>query len=141
MKFILANDHGGYELKNEIKKYLLSKNFIVEDLGCDGESVSYAEYGKKLAQQVIKEESSIGIGICGTGLGISFAVNRVKGIRGARITSIEDAQMAKIHNNANVLLFGGRQQNIEDVIKMIDEFIKNEFEAGRHIPRIEELDN
>jgi ribose 5-phosphate isomerase B len=141
MKFILANDHGGYELKNEIKQYLLSKGFEIEDLGCDGSSVSYAEYGKKLADQVIIEKSAIGIGICGTGLGISFAVNRVKGIRGARITSIEDAQMAKMHNNANILLFGGRQQTIEEVIKMIDAFINNDFEAGRHIPRIEELDN
>ncbi len=141
MKFILANDHGGYELKNEIKDYLLSKNFIVEDLGSDGKSASYAEYGKKLAEQVLKEESSLGIGICGTGLGISFAVNRFKGIRGARLTSVEDAKMAKMHNNANILLFGGRQQKIEEVIVMINEFVENKFEAGRHISRLEELDN
>ncbi len=141
MKFILANDHGGYELKNEIKDYLLSNNFIVEDLGSDGKSVSYAEYGKKLAEQVLKEQSSLGIGICGTGLGISFAVNRFKGIRGARLTSVEDAKMAKIHNNANILLFGGRQQKIEEVIEMINTFIENEFEAGRHISRLEELDS
>ncbi len=140
MKFILASDHGGYQLKNEIKKYLVKKKFIVDDLGCNGESVSYALYGNKLAKEVNNNKNSIGIGVCGTGLGISFAVNREKGIRGARLTSVEDAKFAKIHNNANVLLFGGRQQSIESVIEMIDVFLLENFEAGRHISRIEELD-
>ncbi len=106
MKFILANDHGGYELKNEIKKYLISKNFLVEDLGCDGESVSYALYGDKLAKKVVENNDNIGIGVCGTGLGISFAVNRTRGIRGARLTSIEDAKFAKTHN---ILIFKTEQ--------------------------------
>ncbi|MGL6125388.1 MAG: RpiB/LacA/LacB family sugar-phosphate isomerase [Metamycoplasmataceae bacterium] len=140
MKFILAGDHGGYDLKSKIKDYLLSKNYKVEDLGCDGSCVSYAEYGKKLANAVLKDKEMIGIGVCGTGIGISIAVNRFKGIRGARITSIEDAKFAKIHNNANILLLGGRQLSIEETIKMIETFIENEFEGGRHIPRLEELD-
>jgi len=123
MKFILASDHGGYELKNKLKKYLESNKYLVEDLGCNGENVSYAEYGLKLGNKVIKEKNSLGIGICGTGLGMSFAVNRIKGIRGARITSIEDAKLAKMHNNANVLLFGGRQKKIKNVIEMLEEFI------------------
>ncbi|MGL5590828.1 MAG: RpiB/LacA/LacB family sugar-phosphate isomerase [Metamycoplasmataceae bacterium] len=142
MKFILSGDHGGYELKEKIKDYLESKNFVIEDLGCscETESVSYAEYGKKLALEVLKEKDTVGIGVCGTGIGISIAVNRFKGIRGARITSVEDAKFAKIHNNANILLFGGRQQSIDQVIEMIKIFVENEFEGGRHIPRIEELD-
>ncbi|MGL5205251.1 MAG: RpiB/LacA/LacB family sugar-phosphate isomerase [Metamycoplasmataceae bacterium] len=142
MKFILSSDHGGYELKSKINDYLLSKNFEVEDLGCncEDESVSYASYGKKLAMEVLKKEDTIGIGICGTGIGISIAVNRFKGIRGARITSIEDAKFAKIHNNANILLFGGRQLSIDQVVEMIKTFVENEFEGGRHISRIKELD-
>lgn len=140
MKFVLASDHGGYELKNEIKNYLLSKHFIVDDLGCNGENVSYATYGNKLAKKVLKDKDAVGIGVCGTGIGISIAVNRVKGIRGARITSVDDATLAKTHNNANVLLLGGRQQSIEEVIKMIDSFIANEFEGNRHVSRLEELD-
>lgn len=140
MKFILASDHGGFSLKNEIKEYLISKKIDVEDLGCNGENSSYAEYGRKLANKVVEEKNSIGIGVCGTGLGISFAVNRIKGIRGARITSIEDAKLAKIHNDANVLLFGGRQETIQEVSKMIDAFINETFEGGRHTARIEELD-
>ncbi len=141
MKFILASDHGGYVLKQELIKYLESQNFQIEDLGCNGEISSYAEYGKKIANKIIEEKDNVlGIGICGTGIGISIAVNRVKGIRGARIVSIEDAKFAKIHNNANILLFGGRQQNINDVIKMINTFLENNFEGGRHIARIQALD-
>lgn len=140
MKFILASDHGGYELKQKIKEFLELNNYEYEDLGCNSENSSYAEYGKKLANKISTSKNSLGIGVCGTGLGISFAVNRVKGIRGARITSIEDAKLAKIHNNANILLFGGRQQSTSEVIEMIDIFLKNEFEGGRHNSRIEELD-
>lgn len=140
MRFVLAGDHGGFELKSKVKDYLLLKKFIVDDLGCNGECVSYVAYGKKLASEVLKDSETIGIGFCGTGIGISIAVNRFKGIRGARITSIEDAKFAKIHNNANILLIGGRQQSIENVIEMLETFITNEFEGGRHIPRINELD-
>ncbi|MGL5617586.1 MAG: RpiB/LacA/LacB family sugar-phosphate isomerase [Metamycoplasmataceae bacterium] len=143
MKFILSGDHGGYGLKSKIKNYLESEDFEVKDLGCscEGESVSYAKYGKKLALEVLKEKNTIGIGVCGTGIGISIAVNRFKGIRGARITSVEDAKFARIHNNANILLFGGRQLPIDQVIEMIKTFVENEFEGGRHISRLEELDN
>ncbi|TNK87435.1 ribose-5-phosphate isomerase, partial [Mycoplasmopsis pullorum] len=81
-----------------------------------------------------------GIGICGTGLGISYALNRHKHIRAARITSVEDAHLAKQHNNANVLVFGGRQVTFEQAKDMVDEYLKTQFEGGRHIARIEELD-
>lgn len=141
IKFYVASDHGGYELKEDIKRYLNSINIEVVDLGTDNEeSTSYAKYGKKLAENVLKDTNSYGIGVCGTGLGISYAVNRFKGIRGARITSVEDAMLAKSHNNANILLFGGRQEKISKVKKMINTFIKTEYEGGRHQKRIDELD-
>lgn len=141
-KFYLASDHGGFELKNEIKNYLIKKGFTVVDLGTDNatNSVSYAKYGKELANNVINDKESYGIGVCGTGLGISFAVNRFKGIRGARLTSVDDAYLAKKHNNANVLLFGGRQLNIDEAKKIIDTFLSTEYEGGRHQSRIDELD-
>lgn len=140
-KFYLASDHGGFQLKEEIKEYLISKGYQIEDLGpSDGtHSVSYACYGKKLAQNVLKN-NSYGIGICGTGLGISYSVNRFKGIRGARITSVEDAMLAKQHNNANILLFGGRQVTISKAKEMIEAFLNSEYEGGRHQSRIDELD-
>ena len=96
--------------------------------------------GKKLAKNVLNDKGSYGIGVCGTGLGISYSVNRFKGIRGARVTSVEDAKLAREHNDANVLLFGGRQLNIDQVEKMIDQFFKSKYEGGRHQKRIDELD-
>ena len=142
-KFYLSSDHGGFELKEEIKNYLNSLGFETIDLGTNNqeESVTYSYYGKILAQNVLNHKDSLGIGVCGTGLGISYAVNRFKGIRGARITSVEDAHLAKEHNNANILLFGGRQINIEQAKQMINEFLKTNYEGGRHQSRIDELDN
>ena len=142
MKIILASDHGGFELKDKMKKYVESKGYEFEDIGpFNGEeSVSYAEYGLKLGKAISSDKNSIGIGVCGTGLGISYAINRIKGARGARVTSVEDAHLAKEHNNANVLVFGGRQIKFEDAKKMFDEFINTEFEGGRHLSRIEQLD-
>ena len=141
-KVYLSSDHGGFDLKDLIKLYLTKKGFEVVDLGTTNnkESVSYAEYGKRLAQSVLNDKGSYGIGVCGTGLGISYSVNRFKGIRGARITSVEDARLVKEHNNANILLFGGRQISINQAEKMIDEFFNSKYEGGRHQSRIEELD-
>lgn len=141
-KIVLASDHAGFELKDAMKKYVESKGYETIDLGpFNGEeSVSYAEYGLKLGNKVAKDKKLIGIGVCGTGLGISYAINRVKGARGARLTSIEDAHLAKQHNNANVLVFGGRQISPEQAEAMFDEFIATEFEGGRHQARIEQLD-
>ena len=141
-KVYLSSDHGGFDLKDLIKLYLTKKGFEVVDLGTTNnkESVSYVEYGKRLAQSVLNDKGSYGIGVCGTGLGISYSVNRFKGIRGARITSVEDARLAKEHNNANILLFGGRQISINQAEKMIDEYFNSKYEGGRHQSRIEELD-
>lgn len=140
--FYLSSDHAGYKLKEEIKSYLNSINFEVIDLGTNNEnkSVSYALYGKKLAKNILNNKNSYGIGVCGTGIGISCSVNRFKGIRGAKINTIKDAELAKKHNDANILLFGGRQLKIEKVKKMIDKFIKTQYENGRHQYRIDELD-
>lgn len=142
IKVYLSSDHAGFDLKDKIKDYLETIGFDVVDVGTKNshDSVSYAEYGKKLAKSVLNDKGSYGIGVCGTGLGISYSVNRFKGIRGARITSVEDAELAKEHNDANVLLFGGRQTKIEDAKKMINKFFETKFEGGRHIKRIEELD-
>ena len=141
-KIYLSSDHAGYDLKDKIKKYLEDQKYEVIDLGTNNnyDSVSYSEYGKKLAKNVLNDKGSYGIGVRGTGLGISYSVNRFKGIRGARVTSVEDAKLAREHNDANVLLFGGRQLNIDQVEKMIDQFFKSKYEGGRHQKRIDELD-
>jgi len=137
----LASDHGGFQLKEEFKVFLEGKGYKVIDHGpFNGqESVSYAKYGKLLGNEVIKGKS-VGIGICGTGLGISYALNRIKGIRAARVTSVNDGLMAKKHNNANVLVFGGRIIKPKKAFKIFDAWEKEEYEGGRHQKRIEELD-
>lgn len=142
-KIIIASDHGGFELKEELKKYFELKGYQFKDLGPDNgeKSISYAKQGLKLAKEVAKKpEDYLGIAICGTGIGISMAVNRIKEVRGARITSIADAKMAKKHNNANVLVFGGRITTTKKAVDMFNAFIREDFEGGRHIPRICDMD-
>ena len=139
---VFASDHGGYEMKEELKDFVVSQGFELVDLGpSNGEdSVSYVDYGNKLAEYILDNENTVGIGICGTGLGISYALNRHKGIRAARITSTNDAYLAKLHNNANVLALGGRFTELSDAKDMFTKFIETEFEGGRHKIRIEQLD-
>ncbi|MCE6061412.1 RpiB/LacA/LacB family sugar-phosphate isomerase [Mycoplasmopsis agalactiae] len=142
-KVVLASDHGGCDLKNEIKNYVSNLGYETVDLGPEdsSKSISYAEQGHKLANYLLdNKDVSFGIGLCGTGLGISYALNRHSGIRAARVTSVEDANLAKLHNNANVLVIGGRQVNIEQAKAMIDEYINTEYEGGRHQARIDQID-
>ncbi|WP_426461569.1 RpiB/LacA/LacB family sugar-phosphate isomerase [Mycoplasma hafezii] len=138
----LASDHAGFELKQKLGEYVRSLGYDTVDLGPDSgeKSVSYATQGKELADYIDSRHPEFGIGVCGTGLGISYALNRHKRIRAARVTSIEDAHLAKQHNNANVLVFGGRQISFEDAKKIVDEYIKTEYEGGRHQTRIDQLD-
>ncbi|RIV16626.1 RpiB/LacA/LacB family sugar-phosphate isomerase [Mycoplasmopsis gallopavonis] len=138
----LASDHAGFKLKEELRDYVRSLGYDTVDLGpdTDAKSVSYAEKGKELANYIDSRKPDFGIGVCGTGLGISYALNRHKGIRAARVVSVEDAHLAKQHNNANVLVFGGRQVSFEQAKAMVDEYIKTEYEGGRHQARIDELD-
>ncbi|UOE63957.1 RpiB/LacA/LacB family sugar-phosphate isomerase [Mycoplasmopsis bovis] len=142
-KVVLASDHGGCDLKNEIKNYVNDLGYETVDLGPEdsSKSISYAEQGHKLANYLLdNKDVSFGIGLCGTGLGISYALNRHNGIRAARITSVEDANLAKLHNNANVIVMGGRQVNIDQARAMIDEYINTEYEGGRHQARIDQID-
>ena len=121
-KLYIGSDHTGVELKNKLLKHAIEKGYEVVDLGpsTDEISVSYAEKGLEIAHKVA-DNKSVGIAICGTGLGISYAVNRVKGIRGARVVSKDDARMAKEHNDANVLVFGARQISSDKAIELFDE--------------------
>jgi ribose 5-phosphate isomerase B len=141
-KIILTSDHAGIELRKALKKHVESKGYNTIDLGPNkiGVSVSYADKGIELAKRVSQNDNEIGIAICGTGLGISCAVNRVKNIRGTRMTTKEDAYFARKHNDANVAVFGARQISIKKAKKIIDEFLLTKFEGGRHIKRIKQLD-
>ena len=140
MKIAIAADHGGFELKEALKAHYKALEFI--DLGTySADAVDYPDYGRKMAQTVLEKKADLGILICGTGIGISIAANRYKGIRAALLYSIEAAQLAKAHNNANIIVFGGRTMAVDDVIKRIDTFLQTSYEGGRHQRRLDKLDN
>ena len=131
-------DHGGFELKKEIIKHLEERNIEYKDFGCDSmDSVDYPEYGKKVAEAVVAGECEKGILICGTGIGISIAANKVKGIRAALCTDCFMAEATRQHNDANVLALGGRVVGAGLALKIVDTFLDTEFSNDeRHIRRI-----
>ena len=141
MKIAIASDHGGYALKEQVKQHLLERGVDVEDLGTHSEdSVDYPVYGKLCGQTVASGKADLGVVVCGTGIGISIAANKVKGIRCGLCTSVEMAHLTKQHNNANVLALGGRTTKPELAMAIVDEWLDTEFEGGRHQRRIDMLD-
>lgn len=140
MKIAIAADHGGFELKEQLKKHFSSLQML--DLGTTSpDSVDYPDYAKKMAQTILNKQADLGILICGTGVGISIAANRYHGIRAALIYNNEVAKLAKQHNNANVLVFGGRTMAVDDVIKYIDTFLQSEYEGNRHQVRLDKIED
>ncbi|MBD5135949.1 MAG: ribose 5-phosphate isomerase B [Lachnospiraceae bacterium] len=139
----LGSDHGGYELKQEIKKYLDETGIQYKDFGCNStESCDYPEYAKAVAQSVSKGECEKGILICGTGIGISMAANKVKGIRAAVCTDCFMAEATRLHNDANILALGGRVVGAGLAIKITDTFLNTEFSGDeRHKRRISQIES
>ena len=160
MIIALAADHGGYELKNAIKDHLKARGTApspklnaegvtdgtpekiqIVDLGTNSdESVDYPDYGKACAEAVASGKADLGIVCCGTGIGISIAANKVKGVRCALCTSVEMAELTKKHNNANMIALGGRTTSVELAIAIVDAWLDSAFEGGRHARRVAKLD-
>jgi len=140
-KIYLGSDHGGYKLKQTVIEYLEEKEFTVEDLGCNSEdSCDYPEFGKLVAENVVKDAGSLGIVICGSGVGISIAANRVPGARAVLANSTELAALGRQHNGANVLSLGARTQFMDDPIDIVETFLKTEVdESDRHERRRTQL--
>lgn len=137
MKIAIGNDHGGTELKWVIKEYLESKGHEIVNYGTDtNESCDYPIYGRKVAEVVAAGEVDCGILICGTGVGISIAANKVKGIRAAVCSDCATARLVKQHNNANILAFGARIVGVELAKDICDAYLESEFEGDRHSRRI-----
>lgn len=137
----MANDHGGLALKKIVKEHLIERGYKVVDLGTHSEeSVDYPIYGKACGEAVASGKADLGIVICGTGIGISIAANKVKGIRCGLCTSVEMAELTKKHNDANMLALGGRTTDAELSIKITDTWLDTEFEGGRHKRRTDMLD-
>lgn len=142
MKIAIGADHGGFELKNEIIKNLEKQGLILQDLGTySEESVDYPDFAMPVVEKLLTKEADLGILVCGTGIGISIAANRHKGIRAAILYDDYVAEVAHLHNNANILCFGGRTMKIEDVLRRIDIFLKAKYEGGRHDRRLCKLDS
>ncbi len=140
MRIAVASDHGGYELKEIIKKHLLERGFEVLDLGTNStESVDYPIYGEKCGRAVASGEVERGVVCCGTGIGISIAANKVKGVRAAVVTNDYMAEYCKLHNDANIIAFGGRVISPEDALRFTDIWLDTEFEGGRHQRRVDML--
>jgi len=137
----LSSDHAGYPLKESLKSFLTEREISFEDLGTNSEeSVDYPDFGHALAEKVLENPENQGVGICGTGLGISMALNRHAGIRAARCMSEEDAQLARQHNNANVLVLAGRQTSEAEAAKILEKFLATDFEGARHEERVKKID-
>ena len=142
MKIAIASNHGGFGLKEHLKNFLEERGYKVVDLGTHSEdSVDYPVYGKACADAVISGVAEKGIVICGTGIGISIAANKGKGIRCALCTDIHMASMAKRHNDANILAMGGRTTDFETAEAITDMWLNTPFEGGRHQRRVDMLND
>lgn len=136
----LAADHGGFELKEAIKKHLDHKGIEYIDCGTHSpESVDYALIAKKACDEIVKDKDNMGILCCGTGIGISMAANKVNGIRAACCSDYFSAKYTRLHNNANVLCMGGRVVGAGLAVELVDVFLETGFEGGRHQRRIDQL--
>ena len=139
----LGCDHGGYELMQEVKAHLEKRGFEFKDFGCySNDSVDYPEYGKKVAHAVADGECELGILICGTGIGISIAANKVKGVRAALCADCFSAAATREHNNANILALGARTTGPGLALKIVDTFLDTPFSNDeRHIRRIQMIED
>ena len=139
MKIAIGSDHGGYELKEQIKNYLAKKPVEITDFGTNSnDAVDYPDYGKKVGLAVTKDDFDFGIVLCGTGIGISISANKVKGVRAALVYDELTGKLAKEHNNANIIALGGRTTSFEQATKILDAYMNASYEP-RHQKRLDKI--
>ena len=132
-------DHGGYELKLAVEKYLNDRNVEFTDCGCDGEKVDYPDIAVKVCEKITGGECERGILLCGTGIGMSMCANKISGIRAAVCGDTFSAKYTRLHNDANVLCMGGRVVGAGLALEIVREFLDNGFEGDRHVARLEKM--
>jgi ribose 5-phosphate isomerase B len=141
MKLAVASDHAGFGLKEEIKDLLEKEGHDVEDFGCyNEESCDYPDFSRKLCDAVLRSVCERGVLVCGSGLGMSYAANRNKGIRAALCVNTEMAKMSRAHNDSNVLVLGARIIESDDARDILHAWIQTPFDGGRHLRRIRKMD-
>ena len=140
MKLAIGSDHAGFELKEQAKEYLKSKGYELIDYGTNSkESVDYPDYAKPVSYAVKNNEVEYGILICYTGIGMSMSSNKVKGIRAALVTNVENARLTREHNNANVLCIGAKDVSFELLKEILDTFLNTKFLGDRHLRRVNKV--
>lgn len=140
MKIAIASDHAGFEQKQELAEYLRVLGNEVADLGPENASrVDYPDYAKLVAQSVAGGTARFGVLVCGTGIGMAIAANKVNGVRAANITSTEFAKLSRQHNNANIIALSGRFVSVDENKEILKAFLNTEFEGGRHAGRVEKI--
>ena len=140
LKVALGCDHGGFVLKNDVIRAIVDLGYEYVDLGCyDTNSVDYPDYAKKVAEAILQGEAEKGVLLCGTGIGISIAANKIDGIRCAHVTDNFSAQMSAEHNNAQIIAMGGRITTGEDAYLFVKTFLTTKFAGGRHALRVEKI--
>ena len=141
MKIIIGSDHAGFEYKEDLIGLLKEKNIDFIDCGCDSpDSVDYPDYAHEVSIKVLDQKTSLGVLICGSANGVAMAANKHKGIRAAICWNEEIAELARQHNDANIVSVPSRFLSEEEIIKIIEVFIKTSFEGGRHKRRIDKID-
>ena len=140
MKIAIGCDHGGLEHKNAIKEHLESRGFTVNDFGIkEAVSVDYPDIALPVADSIVNGENELGILVCGTGIGMSLAANKVKGIRAAAVSEHFSAKYTRLHNNSNILCLGGRVIGVGTALELVDLFVDTQFEGDRHQRRIDKI--
>ena len=142
MRVFVGSDHAGFAFKQPIVEHLVAEGYDVTDVGTDSEeSVDYPDYAAKVARAVRDGEADLGVLVCGTGIGMAIAANKVHGVRAANVDNVEFARMARLHNNANVVAVPGRGfVDLETAEAIVDTFLTTDFEGGRHQRRVEKMD-
>ena len=142
MKISIGSDHAGYDVKQKITKFLLNKGYDIDDIGCDSnDSVDYPEFGHQVGKNIVSGISDKGIVVCGSGIGISIAANKIKGIRAALCFTKEHAKMSRLHNDSNILAVGARMNGGDNILDIVDIWLNTDFEGGRHQKRIDKIEN
>ena len=136
-KIAIGCDHAAFNEKEKLKIFLISKGYELFDVGTySSDSVDYPSFGHEVGKMVVSNEVNKGIVICGSGIGISIAANKIKGIRAALCTSTEHAEMSRKHNDANVLALGARMTDFNIILEIVDAWLNTDFEGGRHLNRV-----
>lgn len=141
-RIFIGSDHAGFEAKSELKVYMETQGYEITDLGCFSEDpCDYSDIAREVGEKVQENNGSFGLLICGSGIGISIAANKLRGIRCALLYKAELAETARKHNNANVMALGARYTEMSDMKAVVDKFLSTEFEAveERHVRRVEKL--